>query len=129
MTGRTQQMTRRERQIVDILYRLEEATAAEVREHLPDPPTYSTVRKLLSILEDKKLIRHIERNRRYVFLPAKSKRVARRHALKHLIETFFDNSTEGVLSAMIDMSVKKMSEEDFKRLTELIEQKRKEQAG
>ncbi|NMC42974.1 MAG: BlaI/MecI/CopY family transcriptional regulator [candidate division Zixibacteria bacterium] len=121
-----QPMTRRERQIMDVIYKLGEATAAEVREHLAEPPSYSTVRKLLSILEEKGAVKHIERDRRYVFLPARSKRVARRTALKHLVETFFENSTEGVVAALMDMSASRMSEEEFKRLAALIDQKRKE---
>jgi predicted transcriptional regulator len=121
-----QPMTRRERQIMDVIYKLGEATAAEVREHLPEPPSYSSVRKLLSILEEKGAVKHIERDRRYVFLPARSKREARRTALKHLVETFFDNSTEGVVAAVMDMSAARMSEEEFKRLAALIDQKMKE---
>ena len=126
MGSSTHQLTRRERQIIDILYRLERATAAEVREQIPDPPSYSTVRKLLSILEKKGEVRHVEKDRRYVFLPIKPKQVVRQNALKHLIETFFGNSTEGVLTAMLDMSVEKMTEEDFNRLADLIERKRRE---
>ena len=128
MSKKDEQLTRRERQIIDILYRLNDATAAEVQKEIPDSPSYSTVRKLLSILETKGLVRHIEKDRRYVFLPAKPKRLARQNALKHLIQTFFDNSTEGALSAMIDMSAKKMSDEDYDKLAGLIEQKRKESA-
>ncbi|PWB71082.1 CopY family transcriptional regulator [candidate division GN15 bacterium] len=120
------QLTKRERQIMDILYRLAEASAGDIHSALPDPPTYSTVRKLLSILEEKGLVRHIERDRRYVYLPARPKREARRIALKHLVETFFENSTEGVVAALMDMSAGKLSDEDFTRLTRLIEQKRKE---
>ena len=122
-------MTRRERQIMDVIYKLGEATAAEVREHLSEPPSYSSVRKLLSILEEKGVVRHIERDRRYVFLPARSKREARRSALKHLVETFFENSTEGVVAALMDMSASRMSDDEFRRLTALIEQKKKERGG
>ncbi len=129
MGNEEQPMTRRERQIMDVIYKLGEATAAEVREHLPEPPSYSTVRKLLSILEEKGVVKHIERDRRYVFLPARSKRDARRNALKHLVETFFENSTEGVVAALMDMSASRMSEDEFRRLTALIEQKMKERGG
>lgn len=129
MGNEEQPMTRRERQIMDVIYKLGEATAAEVREHLPEPPSYSTVRKLLSILEEKGVVKHIERDRRYVFLPARSKRDARRNALKHLVETFFENSTEGVVAALMDMSASRMSDDEFRRLTALIEQKMKERGG
>lgn len=120
------QLTKRERQIMDILYRLTEASAGDIHSHLPDPPTYSTVRKLLSILEEKELVRHIERDRRYVYQPSKPKREARRSALKHMVETFFENSTEGVVAALIDMAATRMSTEEFQRLADLIEQKRRE---
>jgi len=100
-----------------------------VRDHLSEPPSYSSVRKLLSILEEKGVVRHIERDRRYVFLPARSKREARRTALKHLVETFFENSTEGVVAALMDMSASRMSDDEFRRLTTLIEQKKKERGG
>ncbi len=126
MANEEQPMTRRERQIMDVIYKLGEATAAEVREHLPEPPSYSSVRKLLSILEEKGVVKHIERDRRYVFLPARPKREARRTALKHLVETFFENSTEGVVAALMDMSAGRMSDDEFRRLTALIEQKKKE---
>ncbi|MCX6834493.1 MAG: BlaI/MecI/CopY family transcriptional regulator [candidate division Zixibacteria bacterium] len=126
MAGDEQRLTRRERQILDILYRLEKATALEILEQLPDPPTYSTVRKLLSLLEEKGLIHHRERGRRYVYLPVKSKTDARTRALKHIVETFFENSAEGAITALLGMSAAKMSEEDFKRLTNMIERKRKE---
>ena len=129
MGNEEQPMTRRERQIMDVIYKLGEATAAEVREHLSEPPSYSSVRKLLSILEEKGVVRHIERDRRYVFLPARSKREARRTALKHLVETFFENSTEGVVAALMDMSASRMSNDEFRRLTTLIEQKKKERGG
>ena len=120
------QLTKRERQIMDILYRLTEASAGDIHSHLPDPPTYSTVRKLLSILEEKELVRHIERDRRYVYQPTKPKREARRSALKHMVETFFENSTEGVVAALIDMAAARMSAEEFQRLADLIDQKRRE---
>jgi len=120
------QLTKRERQIMDILYRLTEASSGEIHSILPDPPTYSTVRKLLSILEEKELVRHIERDRRYIYQPARPKREVRRSALKHVVETFFENSTEGVVAALIDMKAAKLSAEDFQRLADLIEQKRKE---
>lgn len=129
MGNEEQPMTRRERQIMDVIYKLGEATAAEVRDHLSEPPSYSSVRKLLSILEEKGVVRHIERDRRYVFLPARSKRDARRTALKHLVETFFENSTEGVVAALMDMSASRMSDDEFHRLTALIEQKKKERGG
>lgn len=126
MAEKQQQLSRRERQIMDVIYKLGEANAAEVAENLPEPPGYSTVRKLLSILEEKGFLRHIEKDRRYVYLPTQSKQQRSRTALKHLMETFFENSAESMVSALMDLSGERMTEEQLKKLTALIEQKRKE---
>jgi predicted transcriptional regulator len=125
MAQKEYRLTRRERQIMDIIYRLGEATAAEVGKQIPDPPGYSTIRKLLSILEEKGIVRHIERNRRYVFMPTLSKPEAKKSALKHLMQTLFENSAEGVVATLMDISGTNMSEKEFKKLAKLIEQKRK----
>jgi len=121
-----QDLAKRERQILEIVYSLGQASAAEVREQLPDSPTYSTVRKVLSILEDKGHVKHIERNRRYVYLPIRSKKEAGLSALRHLMDSLFESSAESVVSALLDISDRRMSDDDLRRLAKLIEQHRKE---
>ena len=95
-------------------------------EELPDPPSYSTVRKVLSILENKGYVKHIEQNRRYVYLPTQSKRVARTSALKHLMNSLFENSAESVVSTLLDIAEPKISDDELRRLTRQIEKYRKE---
>ena len=121
-----QDLARRERQILEIVYRLEKATAADVHEALPDSPSYSTVRKILSILEDKGHIKHVEQYRRYVYLPVRSKSKVRTSALKQLLDSLFENSAESVVSTLMDISAADMSDDDLKRLARLIERHRKE---
>src|SRR5436190_10741817 len=95
-------LSRRERQIMDVLYRLGRATAAEVREQMPDPPGYSAVRAMLRVLEEKGHIRHEEEALRYVFAPTASRAQATRSALAHLVDTFFEGSTERAVAALLD---------------------------
>src|SRR5215469_1184389 len=95
-------LSRRERQIMDVLYRKESATAAEVMESLPDAPGYSAVRALLRILEQKGHVRHEERAGKYVFMPTLQREKAKRSALRHLVQTFFDGSTEDAVAALLD---------------------------
>jgi len=121
-----QDLAKRERQILEIVYGLGRASAADVQERLPDNPGYSTVRKMLSILEEKGHLKHIEQDRRYVYLPTRSRREAGLSSLKHLMDSLFDSSAESVVSALLDISDDKMSDEDMQRLSELIEQRRKE---
>jgi len=111
---------------MDILYRRGKATVAEILEEIPDPPSYSAVRAMLRVLEDKKHIRHEEKNLRYVYLPVVPLEKARRSAAAHLLRTFFDNSTEQAVAALLNVSARDLRPEDFDRLTELIEQARKE---
>jgi BlaI family penicillinase repressor len=119
-------LSRRERQIMDILYRLGQASAADVLENMPDPPGYSAVRTMLRLLEEKGYLRHDQDGPRYVYLPTLSRDKARQSALKQLVQTFFDNSTEQTVAALLDMSKSKMSGEELERLSELIEKARKE---
>jgi predicted transcriptional regulator len=119
-------LSRRERQIMDILYRLGQASAADVLENMPDPPGYSAVRTMLRLLEEKGYLRHDQDGPRYVYLPTLSRDKARQSALKQLVQTFFDNSTEQTVAALLDMSKSKMSGEELERLSELIENARKE---
>src|SRR5881394_2115377 len=119
-------LTRRERQIMDILYRLGRATASEVMRELPGDPAYSTVRTQLRVLEEKGHVRHEEEGLRYVYVPALPRDVARRSALRHLVETFFDGSTEKVVAALLGGEVARISPEELDRLARLIAKGRKE---
>lgn len=119
-------LSRRERQIMDVVYRLGQATAAEVLENMPDPPGYSAVRTMLRLLEEKGYLRHDQDGPRYVYLPTLSRDKARQSALKQLVQTFFDNSTEQTVAALLDMSKSKMSNEELERLSQLIEKAREE---
>ena len=119
-------LSRRERQIMDVVYRLGQASAADVLENMPDPPGYSAVRTMLRLLEEKGYLRHDQEGPRYVYLPTLSRDKARQSALKQLVQTFFDNSTEQTVAALLDMSKSKMSGEELERLSELIEKARKE---
>lgn len=121
-----QDLAKRERQILEIVYSLGQASAADVLERLPDSPGYSTVRKLLSILEEKGHVKHIEQDRRYVYLPTRSRKEARRSSLKHLMDSLFDSSAESVVSALLDISDAKLSDDDLRSLAQLIEQRRRE---
>ena len=120
-------LSRRERQIMDVIYELKEATAARVLERLPDPPSYSAVRALLRVLEEKGHLSHKQDGPRYVFIPTTPREEARQNALKHLLDTFFEGSTEKVVAALLDISEEKLSDHDYQRLSELIEKARKEE--
>ena len=119
-------LARRERQIMDILYKLERATVGQVLAALPDRPSYSTVRAQLRVLEEKGHIRHEEHGLRYVYFPAVPRDVARRTALRHLVETFFDGSTEKVVTALLGGEVSRVSSEELERLAQIISKNRKE---
>lgn len=113
-------LTRRERQVMDILFRQGEATVSEVMAELPDPPTYSAVRSILRILTEKGLITHKEDGPRYVYLPALSAERAQEDALKHVVHTFFDGSTEQAVTALLRLSDAELSDEEIARLRERI---------
>jgi predicted transcriptional regulator len=119
-------LSRRERQIMDILYRQGRATASEIHQALPDPPTYSAVRAKLRVLEEKGHIRHEEQALRYVYLPLVARDKAKQSALKHLLETFFDNSAEQAITALLDLPAAELSREKLDRLSELIEKAKQE---
>ncbi len=119
-------LTRRERQIMDILYRRVRATAAEVMEELPGEPSYSTVRTQLRVLEEKGHVRHDEEGLRYVYMPAVARRAAGKSALKHLVETFFDGSAEKTVAALLGGEGARLSEDELDRIGDLIEKARKE---
>ena len=119
-------LSRRERQIMDAIYRRGQATAAEVLEDLPDPPSYSAVRAMLRVLEEKGHLRHDQQGPRYVFLPTVPRDKARRSALKQLVQTFFEGSTEQTVAALLDLSASKLSDAELDRLSQLINEARKE---
>jgi predicted transcriptional regulator len=119
-------LSRRERQIMDIIYEMKEATALQVLERLPSPPSYSAVRALLRVLENKGHLAHRQDGPRYVYKPLLPKEKASRNALQHLLKTFFDNSTEDVVAALLDLSEDDLAEEDYARLLDLIRKARKE---
>ena len=119
-------LTRRERQIMDVLYRRGRATAAEVMADLPGEPNYSTVRTQLRVLEDKGHVRHEEEGLRYVYAPAVPRHAARKSALKHLVETFFDGSAEQVVAAVLGGEASHLSDDDLKRIAALVADARKE---
>lgn len=119
-------LSRRERQIMDIVYEMNEATVALVLELIPDPPSYSTVRALLGVLEEKGHLIHKKQGPRYIYSPTIPREEARQNALKHVLKTFFDNSTEEVVAALLNISDEDLSEEEYKRLTKLIKKARNE---
>ena len=117
-------LSRRERQIVDILYAQGKATAADVQAALPDPPSYSAVRAMLRILEDKGHVKHEQDGPRYVYVPTVARDNAKRSALLHVLDTFFDGSTEQAISALLDDSASTLSDAELDRLARLIAQAR-----
>src|SRR5215510_15360689 len=117
-------LTRRERQIMDILYRLGRATAGEVMGDLPGEPSYSTVRTQLRVLEDKGHVRHEEDGVRYVYVPSTPRRAARKSALRHLVDTFFDGSAEQTVAALL--GGERLSDDELDRIAGLIARARKE---
>jgi|SRR6185295_7592076 BlaI family transcriptional regulator, penicillinase repressor len=119
-------LTRRERQIMDILYRRGRATANDVMADLPGDPSYSTVRTQLRVLESKGHVRHEEEGLRYVYVPALAHRAARKSALRHLVDTFFDGSTEKVVGALLGGEGARLTNDELERIAELVAKARKE---
>src|SRR5262245_42108634 len=119
-------LSRRERQIIDVLYRRGRATAAEVMAELPGSPSYSTVRTQLRVLEAKGHVRHEDDGQRYVYSPAVPRGTVRRSALKHLVETFFDGSIEQTVAALLGGDAARLSNDELERIAELIDKARKD---
>ena len=119
-----QQLSRRERQIMDIIYQRGQATAADVLESLPDPPSYSAVRAMLRLLEEKGFLTHSQDGPRYVFIPTLAREKARKSALKQMLHTFFDGSTEEAVAALLDISRRQLSKDELDRLSAMIEEAR-----
>ena len=115
---------RRERQIMDLVYQLEEASVAQVREAMPDPPSYSSVRTMIRSLEGKGLLKHRREGMKYLYRPTQSKRKVSRSALRHLMTTFFEGSASEAVAAIFESE--KMDSDDLKRIESLIKQARKE---
>jgi predicted transcriptional regulator len=121
-------LARRERQIMDILFRRGRATAAEVMEDLPGEPSYSTVRTQLRVLEDKGHVRHEQDGLRFVYMPAVPRHAARRSALRHLVDTFFDGSPEKAVAALLGGEGSKLTDEQLDRIAMMIDKARKEES-
>jgi BlaI family transcriptional regulator, penicillinase repressor len=119
-------LSRRERQIMDVIYRLGRATAAEVLEGMPDPPSYSAVRAMLRILEEKGHLRHEQEGARYVHLPTQARDSVRETAIQHVVQTFFDGSPAAAMAALLDLSGDGIGDAELERLSRLIEQAREE---
>src|SRR6516225_7941634 len=118
-------LARREREIMDILYRLGRATAGEVLQDLTGEPTYSTVRAQLRVLEDKGHVRHEEQGLRYVYVPIVPRHEVRQSALRHMVDTFFEGSTHKVVAALLGAEGGRLSREELDRIAELVEKARK----
>jgi predicted transcriptional regulator len=119
-------LSKRERQIMDVVYRLGRATAGDVRAELPGEPSDSTVRTQLRVLEEKGHLRHEEDGLRYVYLPVVPRHAARRSALKHLVDTFFDGSHAKLVTTLLGTDTSRLSDEDLDRIAALVDAARKE---
>jgi predicted transcriptional regulator len=118
-------LSRRERQIIDILYAQGRATAAEVQSALPEPPSYSAVRAMLRILEEKGHVKHEQDGPRYVYKPTVARDNAKKSAMRHMLQTFFDGSAEQAISALLDDQSARLSDQELDRLARLINLARK----
>ena len=124
--GKERDLSRRERQIMDLLFRKGRATAADVMDGIPDAPSYSAVRALLRILEQKGHVRHEEEGRAYVYMPLVRRDAARQSALSHLLKTFFDNSAEQAVAALLAIKGEKVSDAELDRMSRMIQQAKTE---
>jgi predicted transcriptional regulator len=119
-------LSRRERQIMDTLYRRGKSSASEVRDAMPDAPSYSAVRAMLRVLEDKGHIRHQAEGLKYVYLPIVPRDKAKRSAVKHLVDTFFKDAPDQVVAALLDVSSTRLTRAELDRMAEIIERARRE---
>lgn len=119
-------LSRRERQIMDVIYIRRSVTVQEVVDEIPDPPSYSAVRAMLRVLEEKGHVKHREEGPRYIYMPTVPRDEASRSALRQLVRTFFDGSAEQAAAALLDMSGPELTREELDRLSEAIEEARKE---
>ena len=120
------ELSKRERQIMDVIYRKKSATAKEVMERIPKPPSYSTVRKLLHILERKGFLKHIQDGLRYIYFPKIPHKKAMRSAVRQLMETYFDNSVEDAMTALMEYNTGALSDVELDRLIDIIEKRKGE---
>ncbi len=120
------ELSRRERQIMDIIYRLGEASVADVLNHITDPPGYNSIRVILTILENKGHLMHRQAGQKYIYLPAVQTEQTKKSALKHMISTFFEGSTPKLLSTIIDISAADLKESELNELSKIIEQAKTE---
>ena len=119
-------MSRRERQIMEILYQRGKLSASEVREAMEDAPSYSAVRALLRVLEDKGHVKHQAEGLRYVYVPVVAREKAKRAAVKHMLDTFFNGSPEQIVAALLDVSSPALTSDELDRMADMIEKARKE---
>lgn len=119
-------LSRRERQIMDLLYEREKASVQEVMEGIADPPSYSAVRAMLRTLEEKGRVTHVEDGRAYIYQPTIRKDAARQGALSHLLKTFFDGSTEKAVAALLDLKGPRLSQAELDRVADLVEHAKRE---
>jgi predicted transcriptional regulator len=119
-------LSRRERQIMDILYRQGKASSSEVREQMDDAPSYSAVRAMLRVLEEKGHVRHQAEGLKYVFVPTVARDKAKRTAVKHVMETFFNGSPEQIVAALLDVASTRLTRDELDRMSKLIEDAKKE---
>jgi len=119
-------LSRRERQIMDILYQRGKGSANDVRDAMPDAPSYSAVRAMLRVLEEKGHVKHQAEGLKYVYVPTVARDKAKRSAVKHLLDTFFGNSPEQVVAALLDVSSTRLTREELDRMAQMIEQAKKE---
>ena len=126
LLNRQQGLSRRERQIMDILYRSGKASASDVLNAMPDPPSYSAVRAMLRVLEEKGHVKHQEEGLKYVYAPVVARDKAKRSAVKHVMETFFNGSAEQIVAALLDVSSTKLTRDELDRMAEMIENAKQE---
>lgn len=124
--AKIQDFSRRERQIMDIVYRLGEATAIEVMDQMPDPPGYSTVRTLMGVLERKGHLQHERRGHHYVYSPTTSVEAASNSMLEHVMETFFEGSASRVVSAVLDISDAQLNKSEYDEILKIVEKAKKD---
>ena len=117
------QMSRRERQIMDILYRLGQGSAQNVLENLPDPPSYSAVRALMVTLEGKGMVSHSKESRRYIYKPVITEKKARRSAISNLLSTFFDGKPEKLVAALLDADDLKLEKDELAKIRSVLDEK------
>ena len=124
MKSPSNDLSRRERQIMDVLFRQGQATVSDVQAAMPDPPSYSAVRAMLRILEEKGHARHEQDGPRYIYKPVVARERAKRSAMRHLLHTFFEGSHEQAVAALLDEASTSLSEDELERLARLIDSRR-----